>query len=100
MTDIRLDTPLAEQLSHIIGACSCTPTADNCYFWSHDNQTHEDDLADLQAILSAIQAEVWACMPKDYTLKTGLLWDSQDATDGYHQAMAGFTRNAKERGLL
>lgn len=24
-------------------------------------------------------------LPKRYTLKTGLLWDSQDATDGFHE---------------
>lgn len=26
-------------------------------------------------------------LPAKYTLATGLLWDSQDATDGFHQAV-------------
>jgi hypothetical protein len=32
-------------------------------------------------------AELLGTLPGKYTLKTGLLWDSQDATDGYHQAL-------------
>jgi hypothetical protein len=46
-----------------------------------------------QAITSLIKELVAEAKPERFTLKTGLLWDSQDCTDGYHEAIKDYEAN-------
>ena len=46
-----------------------------------------------QSITSLIKELVVEAKPERFTLKTGLLWDSQDCTDGYHEAIKDYEAN-------
>lgn len=50
---------------------------------------------ELDAVLHMIESHIEACKPKRYTLKTGYLWDSHDATDGFHYGCDQYERNLK-----